>query len=223
MSTVLRAFAHLISLLFHPLFFVMYMLFMYYIINPYLFTNNDPKVNGLLFISIFSLTVVFPLICIGLMSTLGLISGIQMENNKDRVGPMIAASIFYVWLFVNVRSNPNVPDIFTTFLLGTTIALFIAFFINIFSKVSLHTIAAGGLMAAMLLLKFGYDYYSFLFNLSGVGTYIISTDVLIIASIIIAGIIGSARLVLNAHSTDQIFGGYIVGISSQLIAYMATN
>lgn len=201
----------------------MYMLLMYYVINPYLFTNNDPKANGLLFISIMSLTVVFPLICIGLMSTLGLISGIQMESSKDRVGPMIAASIFYVWLFVNVRNNPNVPDIFTAFLLGTTVALFMAFFVNIFSKISLHAIAAGGLVAAMLLLKFGYDYYSFLLNISGVGTYIISTDVLIIGAIIIAGIIGSARLVLKAHTSDQIFGGYLVGISAQLIAYMVLN
>lgn len=220
---VFRALAHFISLLFHPLFFVMYMLVLYHLINPYLFTNNEPKANGLLFISILSLTVVFPLICILLMSTLGLISGIQMESSKDRVAPMIAASIFYVWLYVNVRSNPNVPDIFTCFLLGTTIALFIAFFINIFSKISLHAIAAGGLIAAMLLLKFGYDYYSFLLNLPGLGTYIVSTDVLIIGSIVIAGIIGSARLVLKAHTTDEVFGGYLVGLSAQMISYLIMN
>lgn len=220
---LLRVFANFLSILFHPLFFVMYMLLLFSLINPYLFTSNDPKANVLIFVSIISLTVVFPLICIGLMSTLGLISGLKMESNKDRVGPMIASGIFYIWLYVNVRQNPNIPDIFTTFLLGTTIALFIAFFINNFTKISLHSIAVGGVLASMILLKFGFDYYSFLINIPGFGSYIVSTDLLIVFAIILAGVMGSVRLFLKAHTPDQIFGGYLVGMFAQMIAFQIVN
>ncbi|HMS67905.1 MAG: hypothetical protein IPL23_11615 [Saprospiraceae bacterium] len=211
------------SVLFHPLFFVMYMLLLLYVINPYLFTTNDPKSTVLIFVSIISLTVVFPLICIALMVTLGLISGLKMETNKDRVGPMIASGIFYIWLYVNVRQNPNIPDIFTTFLLGSTIALFIGFFINNFTKISLHSIAVAGLVTSLVLLKFGFDYYSFLINIPGFGSYIISTDMLIILAILLAGLMGTVRLFLKAHSPDQIYGGYMVGIFAQLIAFQVVN
>lgn len=146
-----------------------------------------------------------------------------METNKDRVGPMIASGIFYIWLYVNVRQNPNIPDIFTTFLLGSTIALFIGFFINNFTKISLHSIAVAGLVTSLVLLKFGFDYYSFLINIPGFGSYIISTDMLIILAILLAGLMGTVRLFLKAHSPDQIYGGYMVGIFAQLIAFQVVN
>jgi hypothetical protein len=46
----------------------------------------------------------------------------------------------------------------------------------------------------------------------------ISNDLMLLLTLIIAGLVGTARLLLNAHQKDEIYGGYVVGILSQMIA-----
>ncbi|HMP30173.1 MAG TPA: hypothetical protein PKD85_11260, partial [Saprospiraceae bacterium] len=95
----MRLVSQSIAYILHPVFFVAYMYFLYKVINPYLFISTDTKASGLITISIISLSVIFPLLCIFLMKRLGLIPDINMHNNKDRVGPIIATGLFYLWLF----------------------------------------------------------------------------------------------------------------------------
>ena len=209
-----------IAYLFHPIFFVMYMFFLYRLINPYLFISNDSRASGLITMSVISLTVLFPLLCILLMKRLGLIPGINMHNNKDRVGPLIATGLFYLWLYVNVKDNDIVPDIFNYYLLGVIIALFMAFFINNFTKISLHAIAISSVVAALFFLKFEFEYNEFLIRFSPTNIYIVSIDLLIILSIVLAGLTGTSRLILGAHKNDQVYGGYMVGAFAHLIAYL---
>jgi hypothetical protein len=209
-----------ISVILHPIFFVTYMYFLYRMINPYLFISNDSKASGLITISVVSLTVLFPLLCILLMKRLGLIPTINMHNNKDRVGPLIATGLFYLWLYVNTKDNEIVPDIFNYYLLGVIIALFMAFFINNFTKISLHAIAVSSMVAAMFFLKFVFQYNEFLIKISSNVGYIVSVDLLIILSVILAGLTGTSRIFLKAHKNDQVYGGYLVGAFAHFIAYL---
>jgi hypothetical protein len=209
-----------ISVIFHPVFYVVYVFLIYRVVNPYLFVTNDPKTDVLILVSIVSLSVIFPLICIALMKTLGLIPSINMHNNKERVGPLIATGLFYLWLFVNIKDNDLIPILFTYYLLGVVISLFVAFFINNFTKISLHAIAAGGLVMSMLFLKFGFDYSEFMININPTISIMINLDILIVCAILIAGLVGTARMYLKAHNSDQLYGGYLVGAVSHVIAYI---
>lgn len=209
-----------VSILFHPIFLVVYMYMLYHLVNPYLFISSDHKASVLLFASIISLSVVFPLICIALMRMLGLIDTFSMSSKKERVGPLIATSLFYLWLYVNVKNNELVPELFSYYLLGAVIGLFFAFFINNFSKISLHAIGIGAFFAALVFLKFVFGYNDFLIGNINNKSYLVSTDLLIIAGVIVMGLVGTSRLALRTHSTDQIYGGYLVGICAHIIAYM---
>ena len=209
-----------IAYILHPIFLVGYMYFLYRAINPYLFISPDSKASGLITMSVISLSVVFPLLCILLMKRLGLIPDINMQNNKDRVGPIIATGLFYLWLYVNIKDNDLVPDIFTYYLLGVIIALFTAFFINNFTKISLHAIGISSIVVALCFLKFAFDYNDFVLKFSPDQVYIVSIDLLIIVAILIAGLVGSSRMFLKAHSLDQIYGGYCVGAFAHLVAYL---
>jgi membrane-associated phospholipid phosphatase len=190
-------------------------------VNPYLFMTNNPKTDILILISVVSLSVIFPLICIAMMKMLGLIPSINMYNNKERVGPLIATALFYLWLFVNIKDNDLIPSIFTYYLLGAVISLFIAFFINNFSKISLHAIAVGGFVMGMLFLRFQFEYSEFIFTLSPTQSFMVSLDIIIMGTILLAGIIGTSRMYLKAHSPIQLYGGYFVGAISHVIAYIA--
>jgi membrane-associated phospholipid phosphatase len=59
-----------------------------------------------------------------------------------------------------------------------------------------------------------------LFGANGivVGGYTVGLGVLLIIGVVIAGLVGTARLALGAHDKVQIYAGYLVGFLSQLVA-----
>lgn len=87
---------------------------------------------------------------------------------------------------------------------GATLSLFVAFIINIFSKLSLHTLAAGNLLALCLVMM-RYSTYDLRF--------------LFVAMILLSGIIGVSRLILEAHTEKEVVTGYLAGFFCQFLAF----
>lgn len=215
---MLRVAAHIISVVFHPLLMLTYMLVLLLLINPYLFGVHNIKGNAPLILFVFLSTFMIPAFAVFMMKQLDFISSIQMHDRMERTGPYIITGIFYLWMFRNVLDNPNIPTAFTVFVLGSTIGLFLAFFINIFSKISAHAVGMGGLMAMVVISMFLYSYDDFVINLNSFGIVKCSMNTLLMASIVLAGIVGTSRLLLKAHEPKDLYGGYLVGFSAQLIA-----
>lgn len=203
----------------HPLFMISYVLLILLTYNPYLFGMGKDG-QGLLLISVVMLTIFFPLLAVGMMKALDMISSIEMATRKERVGPLIATSIFYLWLYINIKDNTGVSEAFSFFVLGTVIALFTAFFINNFSKISLHAVGMGGLIAGTFLIRQYFTYDAATLSLGALGDYRVHINVILIAVIILAGLVASSRLLLKAHKMSDITGGVLVGIISQVIAFM---
>lgn len=215
---MIKTLAKIVSYIFHPLLLFYYLTLLTYWINPYAFRLEEGKALGIMRIMSFFILIFFPLISTALMKGLKMISSFTMEDKQDRIGPMIATIVFYIWFFINIKNDPAYPLQLGMIALGGTISLCLAFFINNFSKISLHTVGAGAFMTGMfilinsfsasrLLVKFWGDYYQ------------ISHHFLLAVVIIIAGLIGSSRLILEAHKKDDLYGGYVVGIVAILISY----
>lgn len=166
------------------------------------------------------LTVGFPLLAIFLIRFLGLNQDLNMNSRQERIVPLIVTAMFYLWLFINIKNNSYIPVLFSSFVLGATIAIFISFFINNFSKISLHTVGMGGLVTMIILLQFQFEHSDFTIYLGMLGTYTIHLSFLIILSIIIAGLVGVARLHITDHASQDIYGGYLVGFLSQILAFI---
>lgn len=215
----MKIIAHFISVLFHPLFVICYGLLILLCVNPFLFSVQDPKDRVLLVLSIFMLSVFFPIFAILMMRFVGLLKSLEMNETKERIGPLVVTGVFYLWLFVNIKRHSVVPEVFCAFVLGATIALFVAFFINNFSKISLHTVGMGGLMMMAIIIQylFGYDYV--FLSLGALGSYQIAFFVILILIIVIGGLVGTSRMILGRHGRSDIWGGYVVGILSQIIAF----
>lgn len=211
--------AQFISFTFHPLIIISYILFILLLINPYLFSIQDERAIGILVIYVVMLTIVLPGITVLLMKAMGFVQSIHLKERTERIIPLIITGGFYLWLFINVYQNTTIPIAFSIFVLGTTIGLFLAFFFSLFTKVSLHTTGVGGLFVGILLIKYYFSYDTFSVYLGSMGTYLINTDLMVFIALFFAGIVGTARLVLRAHSLTEVSLGYIIGISSQLIAF----
>ena len=187
-------------------------------INPYLFVIQDNQARFLLIFSVIMLTIFFPLFSVFMMRMLDLIQSYEMKEKSERIGPLIVTGTFYLWLFINIKDNSNIPGAFSFFVLGSTIALFLSLMLNSFTKISLHTVGMGGLLAGTFFIRYFFSYDNFFVQLP-FGTLNVHTNFVLLLVIIIAGAVGTSRLLLKAHDTIDVYGGYIVGIFAQIIAF----
>ena len=216
---MLRYTALLFSFVMHPIFIITYMLILLILINPYLFgvsSIGDFEVKKLILV-IFLMTVFIPGFAIGMMKAVGLVNSVHMNEREERYGPFIATGIFYLATFRYLLYYPQVPLAFKIFVLGSCIGLFVAFFINLWSKISLHAVGMGGLIGMIVITMALFSYDSVMIPMSVFGTLHVSTVILLMAGIILAGIVGTSRLILEAHEPIDLYGGYMVGFITQFI------
>ncbi len=208
-------FARVISFFGHPLFILSYMLLLMLALNPFEFGVRDLTEQRamLLFISVFSTTFLIPGVGVAMMKPLGLIKSLDMEDKQERTGPYIVTGVFYLWLFKNLYSGIAIPKIYIAFVLGATLGLFFAFFVNIFTKISAHATGMGGLVTMVLITVFTWPDHSL-----QIGSLHLSLVAVVGITVLVAGIVGSARLALNAHTPSDLFRGYVAGVSGVLIA-----
>jgi hypothetical protein len=211
--------AKLLSYIFHPLFILVYVLALLMIIDPYLFRIQDEKVKVIFFTYTMVSLIVIPVISILILKQLDVIKSFSMKDKMERVGPLIIVGIVYMWLFLNYKNTASVPIIFAAFLLGSVFSVFLSFFINNFTKISLHTVGMGGFVAAVLLMKYNLKYDTIYLNLYSLGQYIVNVYFVLLIVVLLAGLIGTVRLYLDTHNTKQIYLGYLIGFLSQVIAF----
>lgn len=246
MNLILKKIFQLISYLSHPLLIPTYVLFILMTVNPYLFGVNEPLTIGrffssfflrftegaaaldskpelkaliLLTLSVFFITFVLPVVSMLMMKSLGLVQSLEMQERKERIIPLVLTGIFYLWLFYNFYKRYDMHPAYTSFILGATIALFIAFFINNFIKISLHATGMGGLTAFIALAMWMFTDSKFNVQLSSAQTLQVSMNVVLICSILATGLVCTARLYLKAHVLRDIAGGLFIGMASQFIAF----
>jgi hypothetical protein len=213
----MKNFAYGISILFHPLFMSAYFLLFIYLLNPY-FIEGSEKQSTLLVIQLLASTILFPMIATFMMKGLGFIDSLDMSDHKERVGPLLITSIFYIWMFLNFKRSSFVPEYITYFLLGSTISLFASFFVTLFYKISLHAVAISGLITGLYLVKTKYFFYEFVLPVINLN-FVISADVLIMFLVLIMGLIGTSRLYLNQHTKKQIYIGYFTGFAAMIAGF----
>ncbi len=212
----LRIMATIISWICHPVFFPLIMTLVIYKLEPGGFIGLAPKQLGLWFINIGMTAVFFPLFSIFLMKQLGFISSYLMPTAKERIIPLMATMIFYFWIshvfnsmgvvtVNNPTPPPQAPLVYKVLLLGNLWGIVALFMINIFTKISLHTTAAGGMLGIIVVMM-----------ISGPANLVIALFV----AILVAGIIGTARMILGAHQKGDVWLGYIIGFLAQILAWV---
>lgn len=200
----LKAFSHFISYLFHPLFIPLYVTAYLLYLHPYAFAGFPPALKLFRLLSVFINTGLIPGFAVFLMWRLKLISSMKLTTTKERIIPYAAAIIFYFWAWLVFSRLPDSPEAFVAFLQGSFFGVCGAWIININSKVSMHTTAMGGMVAFFILFSFNDDQASGLF---------------LSLAVLIAGLVGTARLMISDHTRFQIIQGYVVGALGMLVAW----
>lgn len=207
-SPALRKVAEVISYLSHPLFLpILVTVFLANAIPEYFVLFKQDSVRfafDKLFIRVLFSTLFLPLFVVALCKALGFVTSFQLRSQKDRIIPYIACTIFYFWTYFAFKREAVAPPFFNAFFLGVFLAIVIGMVANTYVKISMHTIGWGGVVGFLLMLMIGMN---------------MNISLVLMVAFLITGIVGTARLILGAHTPAEIYAGFILGIISQLIAY----
>ncbi len=198
----MRTVALLISILLHPLLMPTYgCLLLFFGIHNTVYDFMTPLENKWrITIIVFVFSFVFPIINIFILYKLKRIPSITLSKQSDRTYPYITTALFYFGLFyllIDINIWPSIK----LFIIGGGIAILLCAIINLKYKISAHMVGIGGILGVLISVAFLIKFDMTIFY-TGV--------------IILAGIIGTARLILNEHKPSQLYLGFILGLVVQL-------
>lgn len=213
-STMPTSLARIVSYLGHPLLVLTYLLLLMLALNPFAFGVHQmgDQHTMVLLLYVISTTFVIPVLGVSLLKPLRLVQSLEMHDKQERIGPYIITGIFYLWIFKNFTTGA-VPELYAKFALGATIALFFAFFANIFTKISAHATGMGSLVAMLFLLAFEWSGAAL-----PLGPFLLSLNTVLLFGVVLAGLVGAARLSLGIHSPAELWQGYAAGFLAVMLA-----
>jgi hypothetical protein len=200
---VLRIFAHVVSVVAHPIFVPLIGTWLVVVSHPFQFSGFTSKAMFGIYGSVVSNTILLTGFTVVILKQLKFISSIRLRTQRDRIIPYIATMTFYFWGFMVFKHRPQVPEVLTAFMLGNFLAVVLAFLSNLILKISMHALGMGGLIG-LLCCFFGDTYFNVAFPLT--------------AMVLIAGVVCTSRLILEEHSLREIYWGVLFGIIAQLVA-----
>ena len=193
----------LISIILHPIFMPLLALHLTLIVVPSIaFTLSQNLV--LIYCIVIFCTIILPLISIFWLIQKGRVSSLEMSNHKERSLPLVKTVI---WMSVGYYLLENAlfyTPILKAELLGAIIIILVAAIISKFWKISLHLLGIGGLVGVFIALQV----------IHGALLY------LLILFILLSGILAVARIKQKAHNYAQVYAGFIVGLSVELITIL---
>lgn len=204
----MRFFANFFSWFFHPMLIPTIGFGIFILANPYFFSAYAPRDISFELLRVFLLTFFFPAFTVMLLVQLKFVSNYELPKREERIIPFIATGFFYIWTFY-VYYNVGAYSAYQAILLGASISIFLGLLINVlFFKISAHASGVGGLVAfVMILLPIAQ----------------LNMTPIFLLSILAAGLVGTSRLYLKAHTGREVLSGYFLGYFSQWLAFMITG
>jgi hypothetical protein len=187
--------AKIISVIFHPVLIPTLGLFL--LLNSgFYFSILNWEAKRFVLLVVFFSTAILPMISVAILA-LNPKFDLSMEKSRDRIIPLISASIFYYMGFVLLGKMQAFP-IFKLFLVASVLVIIALLLISFKWKISNHMAAIGGITGTIFALSFR----------SGINPI---WPILVV--VLISGVVGTARLILNKHNLNQIIAGYGLGFS----------
>lgn len=189
-------------------------------LKPYWFGISHFSEADRLILLVLIYTCIIPLISIGLLKFAGLIKSFKMEEKSERILPILVCLIFYLWMYINLRNETNLPIPFMALLLIAIISMSIAFIINIWVKLSLHFMVWSVILFFWIKIRFSFGEASeFYFKFFQDRYSSFHLNNLVVICILILGWVGTSRILLSAHNIRETYIGGIVGLVSVIIGF----
>jgi hypothetical protein len=187
--------ARILSFVFHPLLLPCVTLGVMILNDPVVMMLLSLKLKLMILGMAFITTILVPLLLIFLVFRMGVIRSFYMRSKEERGIPLLVIAVFY-YLTYYLLKGLHLPQIFHMFMLGATFLMILLIIFNFFIKTSLHMSGLGAFTGLMAGMAFQYE---------------MNTSWFILGSILLSGIVGTARLKLDAHRPSDLYIGWMAG------------
>lgn len=197
-------FASIISAIFSPLFIPAYGVGLALLTTTLYYVAPSAKWHVLL--TTLATTGMIPLIAIFLLTRIGKVTDIGLNDRRERTLPYLITLACYIGCtgyLVTVHS----PSWLTMFMAGGAAALIITMIVNFWWKISAHAAGMGGLVALMI-------------HIAARSLNVWEIQWVAMAVIVVAGLVCSCRLILQRHTLGQLAAGFTLGF---LAVFLATD
>ena len=125
---------------------------------------------------------------------------IELGKKERRVVPYLLSIVSYFVCYY-VMHRFNIPHFMSNILMAALIIQILCALINVWWKISTHTAAIGGVMGAL-------QAFAVIFGFNPIGWLCLV--------LILAGMVGTSRMILRQHSLRQVCYGFLLGL---VVAY----
>ena len=145
---------------------------------------------------VYCFTILTPVVTIFLFRKINGFDIQELTERKKRYVPILLTIISYVFCLLMMRKL-NIPWYMTGIILTALIVSVICMIVNLKWKLSEHMAGMGGVIGGLVSFSalFGYNPVAWL-----------------CVFILIAGVLGSARILLGHHTLGEVLGGFTVGL-----------
>ena len=173
------------------------------------FLNANPvgdRVAALMVV--FGITCILPIVFIALLHNFKVIKDKRLDERAERSIPYVFAILCYVAAFFYL-DHIHAPQWFSAFMAGGALACAVSFVVNLKWKISAH-------MAGMV------GVVTLLFELHNPTNRLEAFDLswILWISVLLAGVLGSSRMVLGRHTLGQVLAGAVNGVVCVKLAMM---
>lgn len=150
---------------------------------------------------VYCFTILTPMLTIFLFRKINGFDRQELSERKKRYVPIMLTIISYVFCLLIMRKS-NLPWYMTGVILASLLVSVVCVIANLRWKLSEHMAGAGGIIGGLVSFSalFGYN-----------------PIVWLCLFILIAGVLGTARIILGHHTIGEVLAGFIVGLLSAIL------
>jgi membrane-associated phospholipid phosphatase len=189
--------SRIVSYVFHPMLMGTYLFALMIFILPAALYPINTKSQLVFLVLVFVITFVLPVFMLSILKTFGSIRSFALETRQERVFPFVMVLVLYSSFTYMLTYRISIYDNVFKFLLIIDCLVLLGTVLTLFYKVSIHAIGMMGLAGILIPLNKESD-NTLLFLVT-------------ISVVVLAGIVMSARLQLNAHTPRQVLVGAVAG------------
>lgn len=192
----------LVSMLFNPFYLALSGLIILFLFSNLRYLPWSYQLNVLFMVYLF--TILFPTMLIRLYRRYQGWNLMELGRKERRMVPYIISILCYFTCYY-VMSALRMPHFMGSILLSALMIQVLCALINVWWKISTHSAAIGGVAGALIA-------FSVFFFFNPIWWLCLV--------ILLAGVVGSARMILRQHTLSQVVSGFLLGFCSALFVVL---
>lgn len=186
----------------HPFLLPIYMMAM--LLTMTTFAHYPSNVKFYLLWVVVLYAVIIPVLALGVLRSLGRISDYRVDDRRERMLPLLVGALCYILCAITIAKIPSAMFL-RKFMVAAACCEILCLVVSLRWKISLHLTGMGAVVALLVVM-----------NVVGVGNMMVP----LMAAVLCAGALASARLYLGCHNGWQVLAGFCGGFAVSVLAVL---